>query len=129
MICAPSSSKVSWGTPFTEAAVPTGINTGVSTNPWAVVMCPSRAAPVWVSMVNGRVTEMPCGLRLVLGVTLGDSCRIDEGPAYRPSANFFHAIVGGHAKGIKAAIYGFQHRLRFDFCSNPSRCAVLDINR
>jgi hypothetical protein len=66
-------------------------------------------------------------LRLALGVTLSDSCWIDESPAYRPSSNFFDSIVGGHPEGMEAAFYGFQHRFRFDFGSNPGGGAVLDV--
>jgi|SRR5205807_1697826 len=66
-------------------------------------------------------------LRL-LGVALRDSGWIDEGPAYRPAPNFFYAIVGGHAKSVKAPVYGFQRRICLDFYANPGRGAVLNVN-
>src|SRR5579859_37744 len=67
-------------------------------------------------------------LRLALGVALSDSCRVNEGPAYSSSSNLFDSIVGGYPKGIKAALYRFQHRFRFDFGSNPGRSAVLNVD-
>src|SRR6267142_6676045 len=42
--------------PFTDAWVPTGMKTGVSTSPCAVMIRPVRAGPVWASMLKGRVT-------------------------------------------------------------------------
>src|SRR5260370_33676424 len=57
MICAPSSSRMSCGTAFTDPAVPHGIKAGVSTTPCAVSMRPRRAAPETAWIENGRVTE------------------------------------------------------------------------
>src|SRR5258708_36836097 len=52
MICAPSSSSVSCGTPFTDATVPTGMNTGVSISACGVSRRPRRALPLTASMWN-----------------------------------------------------------------------------
>ena len=41
---------------MTDALVPTGMKTGVSTGPWAVWSTPARAAPSVASMSNRPVT-------------------------------------------------------------------------
>src|SRR5215472_73337 len=53
MICAPSSSRMSWGTALTDPAVPQGMKAGVSTPPCAVEIRPRRAGPDWASRMNG----------------------------------------------------------------------------
>src|ERR1700739_1402526 len=50
MIRAPSSSSVSWGTPFTDATVPTGIKTGVSIWTCGEESLLRRAVPLVFSM-------------------------------------------------------------------------------
>src|ERR1700722_16242004 len=56
MICAPLpaapfTSRISCGTAFTVAAVPTGINTGVSTTPCGSVIRPRRPPPSLVRSI------------------------------------------------------------------------------
>src|SRR5438477_4921588 len=45
-----------WGTPLTEASVPTGIKTGLSIAPWGVRSVPKRAGPSLAEM------EKPAGI-------------------------------------------------------------------
>src|SRR5215472_680165 len=64
MICAPSPSRMSWGTPLTDATVPTGIKTGVSTAAWGVTRRPVRALRLvlWIensSDMNGQFYPRP----------------------------------------------------------------------
>jgi hypothetical protein len=53
-------------TPFTDANVPTGMNTGVSTTPWGVVRRPNRAAPLVASISKEIDTEEDCSNRVAL---------------------------------------------------------------
>src|SRR3954466_3604852 len=58
MICAPVSATVSGNMAFTVAAVPTGMKTGVSMTPCAVVSRPRRAAPSRATMSKPIVTRL-----------------------------------------------------------------------
>ena len=43
---------MSCGTPLTDASVPTGMNTGVSTTPWGVISRPRRAESIVATISN-----------------------------------------------------------------------------
>src|SRR5579871_4724005 len=68
MICAPSSSTVSCGTPLTDATVPTGMNTGVSISACGVISRPERAGLaivlIWNSSAMGSAY---CSLAIISG--------------------------------------------------------------
>src|SRR5579864_3851036 len=78
MICAPRSSRMSCETAFTVPAVPTGINAGVSTSPWAGWMRDWRAALAWACMVKGRATASMLQKNVLLVVDVTAPERTDD---------------------------------------------------
>src|ERR1700722_11021965 len=71
MICAPRSSRSCCVCPFTVAAVPTGMNAGVSITPCGVVSRPRRA-PVG-SVASTSNLNLACSVSIRASVS-GESC-------------------------------------------------------
>src|SRR3954454_9620938 len=62
MTCAPSSSRMSCGTPLTDPTVPTGINTGVSISACGVTSRPVRACAATSVIWNVMDTSTNCSV-------------------------------------------------------------------
>src|SRR5271165_2122517 len=115
---------MSCATPLTDATVPTGMNTGVSTSPCGVISRPARARPLVASMRNSIDIVWNCSVRCqVLGLgsrllSLGTRYQVlfslplhlpdklanaHDGPAHSAAPNFLKIVARGDTQRVEAS--------------------------